>query len=442
MMVSLLVLDLSPNLSYPDLSIAYLVTPLRAAGFQVDVKKLATHPPENQPLQHRAKLFELNLANIEKYLKHSKPALILVPNYSNHYATIHDLAQSAQALQLPLLLGGACLDTCNSENLPLWLNLQGVTAVFVGEADWVIVEVVDTILSKQDLSVWPGIHQHGVELEHSRAPALQELERLPIPDLSDFAWQSTSSALISVLTGRMAMLDNNQRVYSSRPVQAVLDELKIQAQTYQHKTFIFLDASLNTNLAMWHGLIDNIQTIVPGCQWMATIYLDGKNTLGLDLNTLVAARAAGLHHLDISLDAAQSLKQGRLLNTTMERNRALVAQAYQAGLSVRCLVHNDNSFNNLADLPNTHEFLLRKLIETEQAKHLPKQTLPKNKTPPDSALLNKASSELKTNRSELAAMTTAKPSIAELATKSFWQRFKANLAINKTNKTAKVKQLV
>lgn len=440
-MARILVLDLNSKLAYPDLSIAYLVTPLRAAGHQVEVKAFEAQKQSNQVLKHNASPLNLNLTNIQNYLENTKPALILVPTYLNHYASIQFLANCAHQLQLPLILGGSCLNSCSSEDLPLWLNLQGLSAVFIGEADWVITDIVDTIISKQDLSAWPGINQQGIELESISAPPLQELELLPIPDLSDFAWKANPAAVIPILTGRTVSLDNKQRVYSARPVQAVLDELQIQAERYQRKNFAFLDTRLNNNLAMWYGLIDNIQHVVPGCHWMATIYLDGDNELGLDLNTLVAARAAGLRHLNINLEASKVLKHGKLLSAAMERNRALVDHAYQAGLSIRCLVSNNDALSNLADLPNTNDFLLRKLVETEQSKKNQSNQIPVN--------INLLRAETLSTQAELTASKvkkSANKSSNQAATnkqaKSFWQLFKSRTPINKSNKTTEVNQLV
>lgn len=445
MMARILVLDLNPKLSYPDLSIAYLVTPLRAAGFQVEVQALtahkSNHPLASQALKDSISPPELSLIHIQNYLESTQPALILIPNYLNHYASVQFLAKRAQELQLPLILGGACLNTCNHEDLPLWLNLPGVTAVFVGQADWVIVELVETTLNKQALAMWPGIYQQGESFDSMTAPPLQELEHLPIPDLSDFAWKRYTSALIPVLTGRSATLENKQSVYRTRPVQAVLDELQIQTERYQRKTFIFLDSRLNINLAMWHGLIDNIQQVVPDCQWIATIYLDGQNGLGLDLNTLVAARTAGLRHLTISIEAAQALKYGKLFNAAMERNREFVACAYQAGLSVRCLVNSNNSFKNLADLPNTNDFALRKLVETEQAKQQLNREDTKN-TVERVQINSNSKPELKTTQSQTIIKHAHKKKTSKQPTKSFWQHFKSPFLINKTNKRTKVNQLV
>ena len=420
MMARILVLDLNPTPTCPDLSIAYLVTPLRAAGFQVDLQPLVSKPATPSLTHPADKLqagqVELNLATLQTYLEHTQSALILVPNYLNHYAVIQGLAKCAQQLQLPLILGGACFNTASIEDLPLWLNIQGVSAVFVGAADWVIVDLIETALNKQDLSLWPGIYQNqydNLELENITAPPLQELELLPIPDLSDFAWQHYPLASIPILTGRTTSLDDQQSVYSPRPVQAVLDELSIQAERYQRKRFIFLDSSLNTNLAMWHGLIDKIQPIVPHCQWLATIYFDGENPLGLDFNTLVAARAAGLRHLNINLETSQILKQGKLSNTAIEAHRELVADAYQAGLSVRCLVKNSQALNNLADLPNTNDWVLRKLVETEL----------KTSTPPINT--------------QLASQASSKP-----PTKSFWQHYKPAFLINKPASLTEANSLV
>ncbi|WP_298609826.1 hypothetical protein [uncultured Thiothrix sp.] len=445
MMARILIINLNSKLTYPDLSIAYLVTPLRAAGLQVEVKTLTTatpsEPPTNQRLKHNLSQPELNLTNIQKYLENTHPDLILIPSYLNHYATVQHLANYAADLELPLILGGACLTSCSSEDLPLWLSLRGITAVFVGEADWVIVDVVETLLRKQDLAVWPGICQSGLELETFSAPPLQDLELLPLPDLSDFAWQTHRSALIPILTGRTTRLENKQYVYSSRPVQSVLEELQIQAERYQCKDFIFLDTSLNTNLAMWHGLIDNIQAVVPGCRWLATIYLDGKNPLGLDLNTFVAARAAGLRHLNISLDTAQALRQGKLLNAAMERNRELVAHAYQAGLSVHCLVKNYTTHNSLAELPNTNDLILRKLVENEQAKqvaslqgkHVSSSKIETNSQP-------KQNSAKRTRQASVKTLST--PPAAPTANDNFWRRFKKTLVLPKARKTSEANQLV
>lgn len=428
MMARILVLDLNPKPIYPDLSIAYLVTPLRAAGFQVNLQMLAGNSPVNavahptvQAQTHQAPLnLDLNLTKLQAYLEHQQPALILIPNFLNHYAVIQLLAKYAQQLQLPLILGGGCFNIASLEDLPLWLNIQGVSAVFVGEADWVIADLVETILNKQDLSLWPGIYQNqqdNLEFENITAPPLQELERLPIPDLSDFAWQHYPAASIPILTGRTVHLANQPTLHNSRPVQAVLDELAIQAEHYQRKRFIFLDSSLNTNLAMWHGLIDRIQHTVPHCQWMASLYLDKHDPLGLDFNTLVAARAAGLRHLTINLAASQMLKQGKLVNTAVDANRELIACAYQAGLSVRCLVNHHPLPNNLAshlvDQLNINEGRLRKLIEAE---------LKMPQIQSDSPLNSQAASKQ--------------------TTKSFWQQYKLPFFMNNNHPVTEANSLV
>lgn len=419
-MARILVIDLNSNPHYPDLSIAYLVTPLRAAGYPVEVCDLvsAIKNSSSQP--------PVDLTNIQKYLEKSKPALILVPSYATHYAVVKTLAHAAHLQHIPVILGGGCLSTCSHEDLPVWLNLTGVSALFVGQADWVIADLVETALRKQDLSVWPGVCQHDVD--HMNAPPLQELERLPIPDLADFNWQVSKTLLIPVLTGRTSSSEDQQRLYSTRPVHTVLEELHIQANQYQRKDFIFLDSRLNTNLAMWHGLIDTIQHTVPGCRWIATIYLDGSNALGLDLGTLIAARAAGLKHLNISLEAAQQLKQGKLLNAAMERNRELVANAYQAGLSVRCLASNNDILHNLADFPNTNDFALRKLVETEQAKRT--QTSAKVTAP-----TNATTSATQKSQAQHKAKATRTLPTSHQPTKSFWQRFRKQAILNKTNES-------
>lgn len=423
-MAKILVLDFNTQANYPDLSIAYLVTPLRAAGYVVEVKTFSIKAQLRS--KNSATQPELDLTNIQKYLEKSKPMLILIPSYLKHYPAIQALASVAEAQQLPLILGGACLSSCGSEDLPLWLKISGVSAVFMGQADWVIADLVESVLRKQDLSIWPGVYQAG--LEGSSAPPLQELDLLPIPDLSDFAWQSHSTALIPVLTGRISSNEEQKQIYGSRPVNTVLDELYVQAARYQRKQFIFLDSRLNTNLAMWHGLIDNIQALLPESRWIATVDLDGQHA-GLDLGTLVAARAAGLRHLNISLETTQALKQGKLLKATIERNRELVANAYQAGLSVRCLASNADGSTNLTDFPNTHDFVLRKLVETEQARQV------KNSQQKQEPSKISKTIKAETTKTKIPTKANNQQSNTKKPSKSLWQFFKKQPAINKTNES-------
>ena len=161
------------------------------------------------------------------------------------------------------------------------------------------------------------------------------------------------------------------------------------------------------------------------------------------MNTFVAARTAGLRHLNISLDATQTLKQGKLLNTAMERNRELVAYAYQAGLSVRCLVQNHTLFNSLADLPNTNDFLLQKLVETTQARQTASSAAKQTSSDKPTTAPHHQPKQTPTLRTDQTVIKSGGIKSDSLKTKvSFWQRLKKTLVSQKSHKTSEANQLV
>ncbi len=410
-MPKILLVDLNNFARYPTLAIGYLVTPLRAAGYEVDVLSplaigapatereraenwrehlkrqinFATHPvvqPLHEPIR---KLYEkwqsephvITLKAVQERITQAKPDIILLSAYLNHYGSVQAVAGLALRHKIPVLLGGPAFS--QPETIREWLSITGVTAIFAGEADWVIADMVDTAIRRKDLNVWPGIFTHDNGEYAAVAPPLQELDRLPIPDFDDFPWHAYPHRIIPVMTGRGCSWDvctfcsdvitSNGRSFRSRPVQAVLNELQVQSARYRSKDFIFLDLKLNSNLAMWHGLIDHFQHIIPGGRWIATVHVDAHGENGLDLSTLVAAKAAGLTRISFGLETgSQRLAKRMSKGTDIERNRQFVADAYRAGLSVRCSMMLGYPEETVHDLKDTRNFLLDSLDEFDRVR--------------------------------------------------------------------------
>ncbi len=399
-MPAVLLVDLNNFARYPTLAIGYLLAPLRAAGFRVDVLSplnlgapaferegtenwqehlkrrvnFATHPlmrPLHEPLrkwhsQRQARPHPPTLDAVRTQLEQHPPDVILLSAYLDHYPVVAAIAQLAKARKIPLLLGGPAFS--QPKTVESWLEIEGLSAIFAGEADAVIVDLVTAAWQHKDLGIWPGVFLRG-RTHRQIAPPLQAMDKLPIPDFDDFPWDMHPHRIIPVMTGRGCswgvctfcsdVTSANGRTYRSRPVQAVLNELQVQSLRYHSKDFMFLDLKLNSNLAMWHALIDNFQRIIPGGRWIATVHVDGHGNHGLDFSTLVAARAAGLRRISFGLETgSERLSRRMAKGTRTASNQQFVQDAYRAGLSVRCSMMLGYPGETVEDLQATRDFLL------------------------------------------------------------------------------------
>lgn len=395
---NILIIDLNNFARYPTLAIGYLVAPLRQAGFKVEVLSplalgapamtheqaetqlehfkrriyFSTHPlmqvwherlrAVHARYQHRPHAPTLQV--LEQRLKNQPPDIILLSAYLDHYPTVEWIGQQAAQHQVPVLLGGPAFSY--PPTIQAWSQLTGISAIFAGEADLVIADLVQAILAGGDLQAWEGINTKGIE--SSIAKPLMDLAQLTIPDFQDFPWEEYPHRIIPMMTGRGCswnictfcsdVITSNGRSFRSRPLPAVLKEMQVQAERYQAKDFIFLDLKLNSDLKVWYGLIENFQAIVPQGRWIATVHVDAKGKNGLDYATLVAAKASGLTRISFGLESgSQTLLKRMGKGTEVERNSRFINDAYQAGLSVRCSMMLGYPGETAKDLMATCDFL-------------------------------------------------------------------------------------
>lgn len=395
---SILIIDLNNFARYPTLAIGYLVAPLRQAGFKVEVLSplalgapamtheqaetklehfkrriyFSTHPliqawherlrASHAHYQHRPHAPTLQL--LEQRLKTNPPDIILLSAYLDHYPTVEWIGQQAAQYQVPVLLGGPAFSY--PQTIQAWSQLTGITAIFAGEADLVIADLVQAILTGGDLSAWEGVNTGAKP--SSIAQPLAALDQLTLPDFQDFPWEHYPHRIIPIMTGRGCswnictfcsdVITSNSRTFRSRSLSVVLKELQEQAQRYQARDFIFLDLKLNSDLSIWQGLIENFQTVVPQGRWIATVHVDAKGENGLDYTTLAAAKAAGLRRISFGLETGSpSLLKRMGKGTQVERNARFIADAHQAGLSVRCSMMLGYPGETAQDLAATCDFL-------------------------------------------------------------------------------------
>lgn len=393
-----LVVDLNNFARYPTLAVGYLVGALRRSGHEVGLLsplafRLPTMPERRETWWHYAQRrahFSTHpaivgmrdvlaagrrswttrsnprvTAEASRVMDELRPDVVLLSAYLDYGSSVRQLAEVAHSRGVPILLGGPAFNL--REVADEWLGLPGLTAIVAAEVDISLPELVDAVLSGADLSVFPGVHLP----DGRRGPVahpLVNLGALPIPDFSDFPWQLYPSRIIPIMTGRGCNWGHctfcsdvkvvNGLSFRSRRVEAVLDELEQQATRYATKDVIFLDIKLNSDLAMWRGIIDGFQKRLPGGRWIGTVHVQAQGESGLTRDELYAAARAGLTRISFGLETgSQRLNETMAKGTSIKRISRFLADAHGAGISVRATAMLGYPGETADDIDQTVRFL-------------------------------------------------------------------------------------
>jgi anaerobic magnesium-protoporphyrin IX monomethyl ester cyclase len=375
---AILLVDLNNEAPYPTLAIGCLAAPLVNAGFRVDVfsplahgiKPFARDQQESftdyiaariqfagTPLLEWAMEFIYQtyyklrfrptkrlISVFNSVLVSGKYDAILVSSYLQYRPMLVSLAQEAKHHQIPLLLGGPFFN--QKRVVEQWIDIEGVTAVYGGEADFALPDLVTDLVQGGDLKRRAGVFRREISVLGQAATPLPLTDDLPIPNFDHFHWNRYAHRVIPLMTGRGCgwghclfcsdVITASTRTFRSRSLSAVLNELKIQSERYSAKNFIFFDSKLNSDLSMWNGLIKNFQSVVPGGRWVASVHVDGKGTNGLEFDTLTLAYASGLRRISFGLETgSQRLNKLMLKGTDIDRTSRFVMDASRSGISVR-----------------------------------------------------------------------------------------------------------
>ncbi len=186
---NILIVDLNNFARYPTLAIAYLIAPLRKAKFHVDllsplafgansfereshetywehIKRriyFSTHPIMTKVHDRLRDIVAKKMSQpqaitinaISEYIEVSSVDIILLSAYLNHYPSVKAIAELAKEKGIPVLLGGPAFN--NEKVVQEWIGLKGVTAIFGGEAEMVITDVVDAIINNKSLENFDGL---------------------------------------------------------------------------------------------------------------------------------------------------------------------------------------------------------------------------------------------------------------------------------------------
>jgi radical SAM superfamily enzyme YgiQ (UPF0313 family) len=397
--IKVLVVDLNNFASYPTLAIGYLVASLRQADMEVEVLCPLSHDVPAKLREHiegwrdqlqRRMYFSTNPAL--EWSRHSmralrswwisrphprvmqevgqamskKPDVVLLSAYLNHYPSCVEIGKQAAELGVPVLLGGPVfnIDAITEE----WLSIVGITAFIGGEMDRALPDLVRDAVADKDLLEHAGVYYPDGRRSPT-PPPLKDLSSLPVPDFRDYPWGHYKERVIPVMAGRGCswgqckfcgdVYTANGRTFRTRTVDSMMNELIELSERHSSRNFILLDIKLNSDVAMWRGLIQNFQHRLPGAGWVGTVHVDQRPDNGLGLDDLIAARQSGMMRINFGLETgSQSLLDLMDKGTLVEANSKFMKDAHAAGLSVRTTMMQGYPGETAADLDQTVDFLL------------------------------------------------------------------------------------
>lgn len=398
-----LIVDLNNFARYPSIAIGYLTAVLRSSGFEVELlAPLATGvegvPREpkvpwwgllDQEFRYRTAVSPNRLirdvrARYASYrasqLARSKHGLILdlrkrledgfdavlVSTYLMYYPHCVAIGELCRDRGVPLLLGGpyfASIDVARE-----WLDLPGLSALVGGEVEPYLCELVRRVINRESTADLPGIWcRDGGEL-FLNAPPLADLDSLPFPDYSQFPWSKYPHTIVPIVTGRGCgwgvctfcsdVTSTAGRTFRSRSAENVIAELSYQHERHNARMFVFTDLKLNSDLTVWRSLCDRFQETVPGARWIGAVHVGSRGENGLTGEELCRARAAGMVRLTTGFESgSQRLLDRMAKGVDLSLTSRFLANAYDAGISVRMTMITGFPGEQVADVDATTEFL-------------------------------------------------------------------------------------
>jgi anaerobic magnesium-protoporphyrin IX monomethyl ester cyclase len=395
-----LIVDLNNFSTFPTMAVGILIAALRNRAFSVqlisplehDVPAVERERPDHY-FDHLARRIHLSTSpplqgarNALRAGRHwwlnrphprvlretakalaGKPDVLLLSAYLQHNATVREIGKLAQAAGVPMLLGGPMFNI--EPTAEQWLTVPGLTALVGGEVDLTLPDMVNTLLRGEDL-----LRFSGVMLPDGRRsnpmPPLRTLDAVPVPDFTDFPWDRYRVRIIPLMSGRGCqwaectfcsdIISASGRTFRTRSVESVLHEMREQSQRHATRNFLFLDLKLNSHPGMFRGIIEGVQSAVPGAQWIGTVHVDQRPDNGLSRADLKAAAGAGMRRVSFGLESgSQRLLDSMRKGCNVERNEEFLRHARDAGLSVRCTMFKGYPGETPEDLELTTSFIER-----------------------------------------------------------------------------------
>ncbi len=294
-----------------------------------------------------------------------EPDVVLVSAYTMYYEVVGDIAELCAERGIPLIVGGAYFNEPSIARQ--FLTLEGVSAIVAGEVEACLADLVAAAAVGAPLDGFPGVSTSSDALNPAACPLLP-LENLPIPDYTDFPWQAYSTRIIPLMTSRGCKWGACQfcsdvttvmgRTFRSQKLERAIEEVGTLAERHQARHLVFHDLKLNSDLQVWHGLIDALPGLVKDAVWTCAVHAGAEKDNGLCKDALKAARAAGLARMTTGLESgSQKVLKAMGKGTDVGRIADFCRDASEAGISVRLTVIVGFPGETISDLRETAHFL-------------------------------------------------------------------------------------
>ena len=291
--------------------------------------------------------------------------MLLLSAYLRHYATVREIGRIAEEMGVPILLGGPMFNL--RKTAEAWRDVPGLTAVYGGEADLILARLVDAICRRAPLDDIPGVVTPDGGYSGPARP-LRDLDRVPVPDFTDFPWDRYPTRVIPLMASRGCqwgkclfcsdVVSASGRTFRNRSAGNVLAEMREQARRHQTRNFLFLDLKLNSNPSLMRGISEELQRYVPGAEWIGTVHVDLRRDNGLSPRDLKAAVASGMRRVSFGLESgSQRLLDSMQKGSSVEANSAFIRHAWEAGLSLRTTMFKGFPGETADDMAATADFL-------------------------------------------------------------------------------------
>lgn len=393
------IIDLNNFAFYPTQPIGIISSILRDAGYQVDLisplnTDVVSKPREGQEgkkdywmsrlltsektlvrkgldgamkipylydsFYNKRKIFDHVKAKLD-----TKTNLVLVSSYFQNYNVCEKLGRYLKAHGIPLVVGGPGFN--DMSKMSSWLSLEGVTAVVASEAETFVVDLVEGVLANKPVNHFPGVFQ-GEKEPKSSDYILTDLDRVPIPDYSDFPWEKYPERVIPYTTARGCSWSKcdfcsdvkyvNGRSFRSFSIDRILNELGSLSDKHKTNLIAFTDLKLNSSVEVWNGLIERLPSTIDNPQWTCSVHVDNRTRNGLDLDSLKKAKAAGLCRISFGLESgSQRLLDFMNKGTEVNRLQQFVRDVCEAGISLRTTMFVGYPYETVEDLVKTQNFL-------------------------------------------------------------------------------------
>lgn len=268
--------------------------------------------------------------------------VLMISAYTMYREVCELICAEARASGVPVIVGGPMFSV--PEIVQEWLTIPGISAVYAGEPDAHLPKIVEATISGEAIPI-AGLIRPGGEAGEIHPP-LTDLDNIAFPDYADFPWESYPNKIIPIMTGRGCgwgvctfcsdVFTTSGRTFRSRSPGNVLEEMRHQHMKHGATLFTFLDLKLNSNPDVWKALIDHAQSVVPNCEWTASVHVNTHGENGLGLENLKRARRAGLSRITTGLESgSRKIINSMARGTNPDALSKFVRNAWEAGISVR-----------------------------------------------------------------------------------------------------------